>query len=361
MIEYPLNTIYFYLTDSCNLRCRHCWIAPDYHSDNDGCQFLSLEIYRAIIRQAKPMGLSTVKLTGGEPLLHPDIMEIIDIARENRLRLNVETNGVLLSDSIAKRIASGGTPGISVSLDGATAETHEWVRGVEGCFDLAVQGIKNAVAAGLETQVIMTVMRRNVGEIEDLVRLAEQLGVGLVKFNVVQPTERGQAMHERGETLGVKDLIELGSSIENGLAAKTRVKLHFHHPPAFRPMGKMLDVGCTCGTCGITGIMGVLADGSYALCGIGEHIPEMNFGKAPTVSLKDVWEHEPILRQLREGLPDRLEGACADCAMKPMCMGSCIAQNYYRSKNLWAPFWYCEEAKKLGMFPVQRTISGLMK
>jgi MoaA/NifB/PqqE/SkfB family radical SAM enzyme len=64
---------------------------------------------------------------------------------------------------------------VSVSLDGSDAETHEWVRGVEGCFEAALQGIRNLVAAGIRPQLIMSLMRKNVGQIEPLVRMAESL------------------------------------------------------------------------------------------------------------------------------------------------------------------------------------------
>ena len=61
-----------------------------------------------------------------------------------------------------------------------------------------------------------------------------------------------------------------------------------------------------------------------------------------------------LVEELREGLPGRLNGICGRCLMKKICLGSCIAQNYYGSKNLWSPYWYCEEAGKAGLFPETR-------
>jgi radical SAM protein with 4Fe4S-binding SPASM domain len=61
-----------------------------------------------------------------------------------------------------------------------------------------------------------------------------------------------------------------------------------------------------------------------------------------------------MLNQIREGLPKKLEGICAKCLMKNRCLGNCIAQNYYGAKNLFAPYWYCEQAKKAGLFPPSR-------
>jgi radical SAM protein with 4Fe4S-binding SPASM domain len=118
------------------------------------------------------------------------------------------------------------------------------------------------------------------------------------------------------------------------------------------------EKGNSCGICQILNIIGVLSDGSYAMCGIGETVPELIYGHAQIDTLTEVWNHAPMLLELREGLPDKLEGICSDCLMKKKCLGSCIAQNYYRSNNLWAPFWYCEAVKEAGIFPEGRKGSG---
>jgi SynChlorMet cassette radical SAM/SPASM protein ScmF len=124
---------------------------------------------------------------------------------------------------------------------------------------------------------------------------------------------------------------------------------------AFRPLGRMFGQnGDGCGVCGILGILGVLSDGSYAMCGIGETVPDLVFGHAAEDRLEDMWNNTPIIKELRDGLPKKLQGICGDCLMKARCLGSCIAQNYYGTNDLWAPFWYCEEARKKGLFPETR-------
>jgi SynChlorMet cassette radical SAM/SPASM protein ScmF len=353
--KYPLNQIYFYLTEGCNLRCRHCWIVPKYQTSDRSYPALDLDLFRSIIQQAKPLGLSGVKLTGGEPLLHPRIHEILEVVRSEDIHLIVETNGTLCTPELAAKIAECKKKFVSVSLDGADAKTHEWVRGVVGSFDDAQQGIKNLVKAGFRPQVIMSVMRHNRDQMEAVVRLAESLGAGSVKFNIVQPTARGEKMHEAGETLTVEELISIGHWVENILSTSTSLRLYYSQPAAFRPLGKMFgNSGDGCHICGVLGILGVLANGSYALCGIGETVPELVFGDAAKDRLEDIWNNTPILLKLRDDLPRRLEGICGKCLMKAFCRGNCIAQNYYRSKNLWAPYWYCEEAYNTGLFPDTR-------
>jgi SynChlorMet cassette radical SAM/SPASM protein ScmF len=352
---YPLKQLYFYLTRGCNLACRHCWISPSFQGEGRSFPELSVDLFCSIIEQARAMGVSAVKLTGGEPLLHSRIIELIRRIREEKMVLTVETNGVLCSPELAREISAGREPFVSVSLDGATAGTHEWVRGVAGSFDAAVKGIRNLVAVGVRPQVIMTIMKRNRDEMELLVRLAERLGAGSVKFNVLEPTARGEKMHEAGEGLALRELVELGDWVENSLSAATKLPLSFSHPAAFRSLGRMFGKkGDGCSVCGILGILGVLADGSYALCGIGETVPELVFGHSAHDRLEEVWQKNPVLQDLRQGLPHRFEGICGQCLMKNFCLGSCVAQNYYRSKSLWAGFWYCEEAHKEGLFPETR-------
>mgnify|MGYP006266504527 CR=1 FL=1 len=130
---------------------------------------------------------------------------------------------------------------------------------------------------------------------------------------------------------------------------------YYSHPVAFKSLGKMFgNNGDGCSVCGILGILGVLANGSFALCGIGETVPDLIFGHASKDRLEDVWNNTPVVLELREGLPYRFDGICGNCVMKSICLGSCVAQNYYRSKNLWASYWYCDEAEKHGLFPQGR-------
>ncbi|MBW1772923.1 MAG: radical SAM protein, partial [Deltaproteobacteria bacterium] len=219
------------MTEGCNLKCRHCWVAPKYQASGNLSTVLDPDLFRSIIEQAIPLGLSGVKLTGGEPLLHLHIREILKVVRSEEIRLTVETNGTLCTPELAEAMkATSGNPFVSVSLDGADAKTHEWVRGVEGCFEAALEGVRNLVKAGFRPQIIMTVMRRNRAHMEPVVRLAEKLGAGSVKFNLVQPTARGEKIHEALESLAVDELVELGRWVENTLSKTTDIRLAYSHP-----------------------------------------------------------------------------------------------------------------------------------
>jgi SynChlorMet cassette radical SAM/SPASM protein ScmF len=348
-----LKQLYFYLTEGCNLACRHCWLAPKLDTTGNSYPILPVELFETAIREAKPLGLVSVKLTGGEPLLHPHFTHLLEIVRREELRLTVETNGLLCTPEIAAEIAKSPKPFVSVSIDGADAATHERVRGVQGSFQSACQAVSNLVTARIRPQVIFTVMRSNSGQVDAIVRLAEGLGAASVKFNVVQPTARGKKLHEVQEILSIAELIALGRHVEQVLAPNTKLRLFFDYPQAFRALSRIVNAD-GCGVCGILGILGVMADGHYALCGIGKHVPDLVFGKVGKDPLEEVWRGHPILTELRAGLPERLEGVCTRCVMKRRCLGLCVAQNYYRTGNLWAPFWFCKQADEAGLFPASR-------
>jgi SynChlorMet cassette radical SAM/SPASM protein ScmF len=350
---YPLNRLYFYLTEGCNLACCHCWLAP-YHEKGPAVRpCLPADLFRKIVQDAKPLGLSAVKLTGGEPLLHPHFRELLSIIGQEGLELNIETNGVLCSPDIAAEIGKIPKAFVSVSIDGADARTHDGIRGVTGAFEEAWQGVTHLVQAGVRPQIIMCLMRRNMDQIESLVRMAEDMGAESVKFNVVQPVARGEKL--LNALPDISDIIQRGRYVDMELAPRSSLRLVFDYPAAFRPLSRMAQ-GDRRNVCGISSILGVLPQGQYALCGIGTHVPDLVFGRAGQDSLEKVWRETPVLNALREGLPGRLQGICSQCLMKEVCLGACVAQNYYRTQNLWAPFWFCQEANEKGLFPQTRRL-----
>ncbi len=200
----PLRALYLYMCTSCNLKCRHCWITPTYvngaPSPGDA---IDVGLLREAVETAKPMGLSSAKLTGGEPMLHPRFMEIADMLTELGLGLNMETNGTLLTKASARHLKKEtNVHEISVSMDGADPKTHDAFRGVPGAFDAALKGLGYLTEAGYTNiQVIMCVHRGNLTQVDDLVKLAARRGAKTVKINPATKGGRGTAMHERGETL----------------------------------------------------------------------------------------------------------------------------------------------------------------
>ena len=347
-----LNSYYVYMTAGCNLACQHCWLSPKFQSNSSTGGHLDYDLFALAVNEGLPLGLSHVKLTGGEPLLHPDLIKMVDLIKEKGLRLTIETNGVLLTKSLAHYLKENSSLAhISVSLDGATPEIHDPFRGVKGCFDEAVQGIRFLVEAGYHPQVIMSIHDGNVDEIEAMVGLAEKLGAGSVKFNLIQPTGRGESMTKGGNVLNIQRLLELGKFIEGDLQKHTTVPLHYSWPMAFHNLQQLMNGR---GNCDIIGILGILPSGHLAMCGIGVQIPELCYGLLGVDRVAEVWSSHPVLLRLRDLIPNKLEGICGNCIFRDRCLGACVAQNYHTAGYLGTPFWFCHQANETGFFPLSR-------
>jgi len=162
-------------------------------------------------------------------------------------------------------------------------------------------------------------------------------------------------MIERNQTLGIQRLIEVGRWVERDLQKRTEINLFYSWPMAFQSLKRLQDGNS--GICGIKSILGILPDGQLAMCGIGEEIPELCYGRLGKTPLADVWINNPLLIELRRKLPADLEGVCAQCFFKLNCLASCVAQNYRAAGSLTADFWFCHESYVEGLFPTTRLIS----
>jgi SynChlorMet cassette radical SAM/SPASM protein ScmF len=353
----PLNTLYLYIAGSCNLACRHCWIAPNFVPGGSGGQFIKLEHVRKVIEQALPLGLHAVKLTGGEPLLHPQIRQIITLAAGAGLDITIETNGTLVDAGLAAFLkASGQVSFISVSLDGATPATHEALRMVPGSFQKTIDGACNLVAVGYRPQIICTLHQGNVQELAQVVALAQDLGCGSVKFNHVQSNGRGKNM-AKNEGLSVPALIELYHYVEEELVPSSKIPIFFDIPFAFKPLRTLLNGNLS--RCGILNILGLLSGGELSMCGIGVTVAELVYGNIECDQLADIWCKAERLKELRKLIPGQLKGVCGNCLHRDFCLGECVASNYNITGSLNESYYFCAQAEQSELFPQSRRRSCL--
>ena len=360
----PLRAFYLYMSNSCNLACRHCWITPHYVDGvPDPGEVIDVDALREAVAEAKTLGLSSAKLTGGEPLLHPRFREIADLLTAEGLSMNMETNGTLLTAELARHLKDEtNVTFISVSIDGADAETHDAFRRVEGAFDAALRGLDHLAQAGYEnSQVIMAVHHGNRDQIEDVVRLAVAHGAGSVKINPVTNTGRGATMYERGEGLDFDERMELAHWVYTELRPRLQeeglpIGLVHNTPLALMPIGEMMRRGGNTGDCGVRTILGVLGTGEIALCGIGRTIPELTYGRLGEDSIREIWLNHPTILELRRVLDDvdSFPGICGECNLAKRCRTGCVAQNYIDGRRLVWPDPLCAEAARRGVFPATR-------
>jgi SynChlorMet cassette radical SAM/SPASM protein ScmF len=359
-----LRAFYLYLSNSCNLACRHCWITPRWvnGSPHPG-DVIDADALQAAVREAKPLGLGSAKLTGGEPMLHPRFLEIVDMLTAEGLSLNMETNGTLLTADVARHLKNESSMGfVALSIDGADAGTHDAFRSVEGAFDAVLRGLDHLVAAGYENvQVIMSVHQGNRAQVEDVVRLAAAHGAGSVKISPIANTGRGAAMHERGEGLGFDERIALASYVKDELRPKLgaegiSISLVLNNAMALTPIGEIMHRGGCTGDCAVLGILGVLGSGEIVLCGIGRTVPELVYGRLGESSIQDIWISHPTILELRRVLADveSYPGICGDCVLARRCRTGCVAQNFVDGRRLVWPDALCAEAERRGVFPASR-------
>jgi SynChlorMet cassette radical SAM/SPASM protein ScmF len=350
----PLTSLYMYISGSCNLACRHCWITPNYVPNGKGGQFLKLEHIQKAVSEALPLGLTSVKLTGGEPTLHPQFRELVSIVDQAGVVITMETNGILIDASLARFMKdTSNFKFLSVSLDGADATTHESLRMVPGCFGEAINGIRNLVEVGLSPQIICTLHQGNRTQVSAMVRLANDLGCNSVKFNHIQPNGRGLGMAET-EGLSIPELIDIFTLIENQLVFSSPIPIYFDIPLAFRLPKTLLRIGMH--QCNILNILGLLSGGDLSLCGIGVTVPELIYGNIAKNSLIDIWYTSNGLRKLRQLIPSELKGICDRCIHKRICMGTCVAANFSISGSLNSPYYFCSQAEQNNLFPKSRLI-----
>jgi SynChlorMet cassette radical SAM/SPASM protein ScmF len=269
-----------------------------------------------------------------------------------KLRIIIETNGTLIDDTLARFLkATNQVTDISVSVDGANAETHEALRLTAGSYERALTGIQALVEVGFRPQLICTLHRGNASQVDEVVTLAEKLGCGSVKFNHVQQIGRGEHFTE-DQSLEVKKIIQIFHYIEDKLASCSKIPILFDIPFAFYPIQKLLT--SPLGRCTVHNIIGILSGGEISLCGIGTTIPELVFGNIETENLAYIWCHSPSLTLLREQIPAQLEGICGECLHRDFCLGSCIAHTYHETGRLNAGYYFCNRAKVLDLFPNTR-------
>jgi SynChlorMet cassette radical SAM/SPASM protein ScmF len=354
-----LRSFYLYMSSVCNLKCRHCWIRPTYvSSEPSPGDVLDVHQLHEAVTKAKPMGLSFAKLTGGEPMLHPQFMKIAEMLTHMGLKLSMETNGTLITAPSARHLKEKSNVNfISVSLDGANSKTHDEFRGVSGAFDAALRGLGHLVNAGYENmQLIMSVHRGNLKQIDDLVTLAADRGAKTVKISPVTKVGRGTVIHERGEALDFDESFELSRYVFGPLQKKSPIRVIMNFPLALTPLPEIARRKRRTGGCGVRGILGILGTGEIALCGIGQTIPELVYGRLGEDSIRDIWLHHPKILALRRDLEDleSFPALCRDCIHVRSCRTGCVAQNYMQSGHLVQTSPICEEAASRGIFPETR-------
>ena len=308
-----------------------------------------------MVSEAKALGLQNVKITGGEPLLYGELPSFLRFLNDEGLVVYIETNGTLMDRDVIGYFKSANVQQVSVSVDAASENIHDDIRGVQGSFQRTLEGLRLLAEADVNSQIMMTLQRKNRMEIPGVIRLSDELGIGSLKINHLVPTGRGKNAFARGENLSLEELIRLYRMMEEKYPKPEHLDIIFDLPLAFRSIEAIKRGGTR--ECRILNILGVLANGDFSICGIGQTTPELRMGNIDSDSVSDIWQNNPILNDLRQSLPSKLKGICHDCIFKFQCLGACRANAYSLTGDFYAPYFLCQRLFDAGLFPSSRRIS----
>lgn len=202
-INYPLvcpDILQISITSRCNLRCKMCHIWENADFSNE----LALEEMKDVIKQAVSWGIKEVNLCGGEPLLSKYCFTIINYAKNNGLRVILTTNGTMITSEVAQQIVDAGVDIISISLDGATADVHDSIRGQPDAYNKIMQGIdlinrykKDSVPIVV---LILTISNDNIDQLCEYVYMAKRKRADALYFtSLVMDNVKLYSQEDRGD------------------------------------------------------------------------------------------------------------------------------------------------------------------
>jgi heme b synthase len=335
------------MTRACNLACVHCRAgACEEPSDDE----LSTQEGKDLIDGIAEVGAPILIMTGGEPLLRNDFFELAEYARNAGLRPVLATNGTLVDDQMAGRIASVGIPRVSISLDGPTPAEHDAFRKVQGAFEKSIHAIRNLRARGVPTQINTTLTKRNRRQLSQIMETAE--GLGAVAFHVFLLVPTGRAQEMAGEEMGPQEYEEtLAEFYELGKATEMETKATCapQYYRILRQKAKKDGIEVNEETFGLNartrGCLGGLSfvfvshSGLVQPCGYFD----VQAGSIKERSFKDLWENAELFRDLRKF--SLLKGKCGKCDYIRFC-GGCRARAYEHTGDYMSEEPYCAYVPK---------------
>lgn len=337
-----LRLVAWEVTRSCNLACIHCRAAAqDRPYENELTTKESFQLIDDIATLAKPI----VILTGGEPLLRPDIFEIASYGNLKGFRMTMAVNGTLLTEELAGRMLKAGIQRISVSLDGATAASHDAFRQVKGAFDGALRGVGHARTVGLEFQINTTITRQNLEELPAIQELVVSLGAVAHHIFLLVPMGRGKDLVEQGI-----DAEQYEKTLNWFYDQKGKVPLQLkatcapHYYRIMRQRAKEEGREVTVQSFGLDAVSrGCLGGTGFAFIShVGQVQPcgylELDCGNVREKSFAEIWKHSPVFLKLRDFRS--YEGKCGRCEYVRVC-GGCRARAYESTGNYLAPEPLC--------------------
>ncbi|MFE7240174.1 TIGR04053 family radical SAM/SPASM domain-containing protein [Streptomyces sp. NPDC057580] len=369
-------------TRACPLACLHC--RAEAVPDRDPRE-LDTAAAQDLLRQVAAFGQPAplFVITGGDPFQRPDLTDLIAYGREVGVRVAVSPSGTpTLTDERLRAVHAAGASGLSLSLDGSTAELHDAFRGVPGVFRWTLDAWDTARCLGMKVQINTTVARHNLYDLPDIVRLVAEHGAMLWSAFFLVPTGRGR-------TLGaltpaeVEDVLNFVYDVGLTVPAKTTEAHHFRRValqrhvlansgddhvavlglgPLYRELRKRsAELGLDAGTRRVRrppldvnagrGFVFVSHTGTVHPSGF---LP-LGAGNVRETPLTDIYRTSELFTGLRD--PERLGGRCGRCEFRQVCGGS-RSRAYGVTGDPYAEEPWC--GYRPGSFPHQRELAALL-
>jgi len=262
------------VTTKCQANCIHCSAAKHKRAHEPE---MTTQDWKRVVRESEQLGAVTIIFTGGEPLLRPDIFELIDWVDKDEAVVGIFSNGLLLNDDNVKKLVDAGLWFIHVSIDSPNANQHDEMRRLPGCFDKAIEGLTRAKEAGILTGIstYATPERLRNGQVVELIEMTKRYGFDEITIFDVVPT--GRLLHEdRCHLLSDEDKEEL-CRIENEYNEGHPLPQVITQAHVNGPTG----VGCYAGWC------------QFYMTAYGEMTPcdftPLHFGNARDESVETLW------------------------------------------------------------------------
>jgi len=319
---YNLNCVHLNLTNKCNLQCIYCY--ADERSDSKN--ILHLKDYLTIIDSINNITKNVeVVLTGGEPLLAKYALELADYAKRKGNQVHLLTNGVLINEANAKKIAELFDL-IKVSIDGSVPEIHDFHRG-KGTFDKAIEAIDMLSQNNAKVQVSMTMTRKNMNNIGAMV---DKFG-SMLSF---------APLFKAGRAKRIKNLAITGKEYYYALSSVNGVNpLSYLCSSLIKAKEKRI-MKCAIGDAEIS----ISDSGDVYPCHL-LHIPQFLAGNVKEQSLDSIYQTSNVLKACRE-LTVLEINQCKKCEIRFICGGACRARAFFGKNRIDVSDDFCEYEKQ---------------
>ena len=336
----PPFMVSYSITQKCNLKCKHCYsesvdqVAPDELSTEEAFRLLD-ELSR--------WGIGLLIIDGGEPLCREDVLDVVKYASSKGIRTTIGSNGTLIDKAMAGRMLDAGVMAVAISVDGVDAVTHDSFRGVSGAFEQTLKGIEACKNVGLPFQLNMVIRKDNFSQLDDMLRLALDLGANAAEvFDLVAAGRAKQECRELVLSLDERKqaMERLAESQENypivirvpGCPMYPLLLQEKHIKPKHFPAEMLRRVpyygrGCAAGM--PMGYVMIQSNGEVNPC----MLLQVKLGNVKEQSLRSIWENSPELSKLRQR--ELLKGECAECAYRGTCSG-CRGRAYEETGDMMA-------------------------